>query len=162
LPEHGCDKLSALDTGRGSPPARIARGRPISPFDFSHLETIKEGGHSSTRQFEGAHAQQAGRRQASNDITDYSQDASLVSGPGGPTQCDAMTDGKGNKIMRNRMLAILALFAAGTAMIAGSAPAAAGDYPWCVTGGQLGAGGGDCNYQTLAQCQASASGRWNV
>ena len=63
--------------------------------------------------------------------------------------------------MRNAMLAILALFAAGTAMIAGS-PAAAYDYPWCVAGGQLGAGGGDCNYQTLAQCQASASGRWNV
>ena len=60
--------------------------------------------------------------------------------------------------MRNAMLAILALFAAGTAMIAGSAPAAAYDYPWCVAGGQFGAGGGDCNYQTLAQCQASASG----
>jgi len=62
--------------------------------------------------------------------------------------------------MRNAMLAILALFAAGTTMIAGSAPAAADDYPWCVVGGQLGPG--DCNYQTLAQCQASASGRWNV
>ena len=63
--------------------------------------------------------------------------------------------------MRNAMLAILALFAAGTAMIAGSAPAAAGDYPWCVAGGELGAAG-DCNYQTLGQCQASASGRWNL
>jgi len=72
------------------------------------------------------------------------------------------TDGKGNKIMRNTMLAILAALAGGTALIAGSAPATADDYPWCVTGGQLGAGGGDCNYQTLAQCQASASGRWNL
>ena len=72
--------------------------------------------------------------------------------------CNAMqrTDGKGNKIMRNTMLAILAALAGGTALIAGSAPAAADDYPWCVTGGQLGAGGGDCNYQTLARCQASA------
>ena len=61
--------------------------------------------------------------------------------------------------MRNAMLGILALFATGTAMIAGSAPAAADDYPWCVAGGELGAAG-DCNYQTLAQCQASASGRW--
>jgi hypothetical protein len=75
-------------------------------------------------------------------------------------QCDARTSGKGNKIMRNAMLAILGLFAAGTATIGGSAPAAAQDYPWCVTGGQLTSGGGDCNYQTLAQCQASAYGRW--
>ena len=62
--------------------------------------------------------------------------------------------------MRNTIPAILALFVAGTAMIAGSAPAAAHDYPWCVAGGGLGPG--DCNYQTLAQCQASASGRWNL
>ncbi len=64
--------------------------------------------------------------------------------------------------MRNAMLAILALLAGGTAVIAGSAPAAAEyDYPWCVMGGQLGYSG-DCSYQTLAQCQASASGRWNL
>ena len=64
--------------------------------------------------------------------------------------------------MRNAMLAILALLAGGTAVIAGSAPAAATyDYPWCVMGGELGASG-DCSYETLAQCQASASGRWNL
>ena len=64
--------------------------------------------------------------------------------------------------MRNAMLAILALLAGGTAVIAGSAPAAAEyDYPWCVKGGALGASG-DCSYSTLAQCQASASGRWNL
>lgn len=64
--------------------------------------------------------------------------------------------------MRNAMLALLALLAGGTAVIAGSAPAAAEhDYPWCVMGGELGAAG-DCNYQTLAQCQASAYGRWNL
>jgi len=63
--------------------------------------------------------------------------------------------------MRNAMLAILALLAGGTAVIAGSAPAAAYDYPWCVMGGELGASG-DCNYQTLEQCRASASGRWNL
>ncbi len=60
--------------------------------------------------------------------------------------------------MRNAMLAILVLLAGGTAVSAGSAPAAAYDYPWCVAGGELGASG-DCSYQTLAQCQASASGR---
>ena len=37
--------------------------------------------------------------------------------------------------MRNAMLAILALVAGGTAVIAGSAPAAAYDYPWCVRAG---------------------------
>ena len=64
--------------------------------------------------------------------------------------------------MRNAMLAILALLAGGMAVIAGSAPAAATyDYPWCVMGGELGYSG-DCSYQTLAQCQASASGRWNL
>src|SRR5437899_2681704 len=64
--------------------------------------------------------------------------------------------------MRNAMLAILALLAGGTAVIAGSAPAAAEyDYPWCVKGGELGYSG-DCSYSTLAQCQASASGRWNL
>jgi len=64
--------------------------------------------------------------------------------------------------MRNAMLAILALLAGGTAVIAGSATAAAEyDYPWCVMGGELGASG-DCSYSTLAQCQASASGRWNL
>ena len=61
------------------------------------------------------------------------------------------------------MLAILALLAAGTAAIAGSAFASpvSYDYPWCVMGGELGYSG-DCSYQTRAQCLASASGRWNL
>jgi hypothetical protein len=67
-------------------------------------------------------------------------------------------------IMRNAMLAILAilaLLATGTAATAGSVPAYAYEYPWCVMGGELGASG-DCSYSTLGQCQASASGRWNL
>jgi len=63
--------------------------------------------------------------------------------------------------MRNVMLAILALLASGAAATAGSVPAYAYDYPWCVMGGELGASG-DCSYSTLAQCQASAYGRWNL
>jgi hypothetical protein len=59
------------------------------------------------------------------------------------------------------MLAILALLAAGTAAIAGSASSVSHDYPWCVMGGELGYSG-DCSYQTRAQCLASASGRWNL
>jgi len=65
--------------------------------------------------------------------------------------------------MRNAMLAILALLAGGTAVIASSAPAAAEiDYPWCVKGGSSVGAYGDCSYSTLEQCQASASGRWNL
>ena len=63
--------------------------------------------------------------------------------------------------MRDAMLAILALLATGTAATAGSVPRYSYDYPWCVMGGELGAAG-DCSYWTLAQCQASASGRWNL
>jgi Protein of unknown function (DUF3551) len=63
--------------------------------------------------------------------------------------------------MRKLMLALLAVTAAGVGSIAGSAPAAAYDYPWCVYGGELGYSG-DCSYQTHEQCLASASGRWNL
>jgi hypothetical protein len=59
------------------------------------------------------------------------------------------------------MLAILALLAAGTAAIAGSASPVSYDYPWCVMGGELGYSG-DCSYETRTQCLASASGRWNL
>jgi hypothetical protein len=54
-------------------------------------------------------------------------------------------------IMR-KVVAILALLAAGTAAIAG-------DYPWCLKGGDLGYSG-DCSYWAQGQCLASASGRW--
>jgi hypothetical protein len=60
--------------------------------------------------------------------------------------------------MRNAMLAVLALTAAGAGTMAGSAPAVAYDYPWCIQGRGWGIPG-DCSYQTYAQCAASASGR---
>jgi hypothetical protein len=60
--------------------------------------------------------------------------------------------------MRNAMLAILALSAAGATTLAGSGPAAAYDYPYCIQGGGFGIPG-DCSYQSYAQCMASASGR---
>jgi hypothetical protein len=63
--------------------------------------------------------------------------------------------------MRKLMLALLAVTAAGVGSIAGSAPAAAYDYAWCVYGGELGYSG-DCSYQTREQCLASQSGRWNL
>jgi uncharacterized protein DUF3551 len=60
--------------------------------------------------------------------------------------------------MRNAALATLVLFVAGAATLAGTAPAAAYDYPWCVQGRGVGIPG-DCSYQTYGQCMASASGR---
>jgi hypothetical protein len=64
----------------------------------------------------------------------------------------------GVEIMRKMVLAAVALVGAGFASLAGTAPAAAYDYPWCVQGRGVGYPG-DCSYQTFAQCQASASGR---
>lgn len=61
--------------------------------------------------------------------------------------------------MRKTMFAILTVLAAGTATLAGTAPAAAHDYPWCVQGKDVGYPG-DCSYTTYQQCQASASGRY--
>ena len=60
--------------------------------------------------------------------------------------------------MRNTTMAVLGVLAAGAATFAGSAPAAAYDYPYCVQGKGVGVPG-DCSYRTYAQCMASASGR---
>ena len=60
--------------------------------------------------------------------------------------------------MRNAMLAILALSAATVATVAGSSPAAAYDYPYCLQGRGVGIPG-ECAYATYDQCMASASGR---
>ena len=60
--------------------------------------------------------------------------------------------------MRNAMVAILALSAATAATVAGTLPAAAYDYPYCVQGRGVGIPG-DCSYTSYAQCMASASGR---
>jgi len=60
--------------------------------------------------------------------------------------------------MRNTMLALLAVAAAGALSLVASGPASARDYPYCVRGGGYGYPG-DCSYTSYAQCQASASGR---
>jgi hypothetical protein len=51
----------------------------------------------------------------------------------------------------------LALVAAGVVSVA--MPAAARDFPYCIKGCDFGAGAGDCSFSSLAQCQATASGR---
>jgi hypothetical protein len=60
--------------------------------------------------------------------------------------------------IRLLMLATLALGSAAAATIAGAAPAAAFDYPYCLQGKQTGIPG-DCSYRSYRECQASASGR---
>jgi hypothetical protein len=52
----------------------------------------------------------------------------------------------------------LALMAAGAVSVAAPA-AAAGEFPYCIKGCDFGAGAGDCSFSSLAQCQATASGR---
>jgi hypothetical protein len=53
----------------------------------------------------------------------------------------------------------LALMAAGAVSAAIAMPAAAREFPYCIKGCDFGAGAGDCSFSTLAQCQATASGR---
>jgi Protein of unknown function (DUF3551) len=60
--------------------------------------------------------------------------------------------------MRNATMALIAVLAAGAATFAGTAPAAAYDYPYCLQGRGIGIPG-ECSYQTYGQCMASASGR---
>jgi len=52
----------------------------------------------------------------------------------------------------------LALMAAGAVSVATPA-AAAGEFPYCIKGCDFSAGAGDCSFSSLAQCQATASGR---
>jgi hypothetical protein len=56
--------------------------------------------------------------------------------------------------MRRTLLALSAIVAASFAT-----PAAAGDLAYCIKGCDFGAGAGDCSFSSLAQCQATASGR---
>jgi len=61
--------------------------------------------------------------------------------------------------MRKLILCRMAVTAVGAASMATSAPAAAGDYAYCLQGRDMGYPG-DCSYSTYAQCMASASGRY--
>ena len=51
----------------------------------------------------------------------------------------------------------LALVAAGAVSVA--MPVAAREFPYCIKGCDFGGGAGDCSFSSLAQCQATASGR---
>jgi hypothetical protein len=56
--------------------------------------------------------------------------------------------------MGKAMLLVLAVAGFGAVV-----PAAAGGLPYCIKGCDFGGGAGDCNFSSLAQCQATASGR---
>jgi hypothetical protein len=60
--------------------------------------------------------------------------------------------------MRKIMFAILTVLAAGTASLAGTEPAAARDYPYCLQG-RLAGYPGDCSFPSFATCMAAASGQ---
>lgn len=61
-------------------------------------------------------------------------------------------------MMRNAMVALLALSAATAVTVASPTPAAAYDYPYCAQGRGVGIPG-ECAYSNYAQCMAAASGR---
>ncbi|WP_108516197.1 DUF3551 domain-containing protein [Bradyrhizobium algeriense] len=58
--------------------------------------------------------------------------------------------------MRRAWLALMAAFAVSATV---AMPAVAREFPYCIKGCDFGAGAGDCSFSTLAQCQATASGR---
>jgi hypothetical protein len=45
-----------------------------------------------------------------------------------------------------------------TAIMIGTPPVAARDYPFCIKGCDFGSGRGDCSFTSYEQCQATASG----
>lgn len=58
--------------------------------------------------------------------------------------------------MRRALLALMVVFAVSAAV---AMPATAREFPYCIKGCDFGAGTGDCSFASLAQCQATASGR---
>jgi Protein of unknown function (DUF3551) len=58
--------------------------------------------------------------------------------------------------MRRALPALMVAFAVSAAV---AMPAAAREFPYCIKGCDFGAGAGDCSFSSLAQCQATASGR---
>jgi Protein of unknown function (DUF3551) len=57
--------------------------------------------------------------------------------------------------MQRALLALAAAFAVSAVI----AMPAAGGLPYCIKGCDFGGGAGDCSFSSLAQCQATASGR---
>jgi hypothetical protein len=58
--------------------------------------------------------------------------------------------------MRSALRTLMASFAVAAAA---ATPAAAGGMAYCIKGCDFGGGAGDCSFSSLAQCQATASGR---
>ena len=58
--------------------------------------------------------------------------------------------------------ALRTLMAGCVVAAAGAMPAAAGEMAYCIRGCDFGGGAGECGFASLAQCQASASGRNNA
>jgi len=58
--------------------------------------------------------------------------------------------------MQRAWLALMLAFAVSATV---AMPAAGGGFPYCIKGCDFGVGAGDCSFSSLAQCQATASGR---
>ena len=58
--------------------------------------------------------------------------------------------------MRSALRTLMAGCAVATAV---AMPALAGGMPYCIKGCDFGGAAGDCSFSSLAQCQATASGR---
>jgi hypothetical protein len=58
-----------------------------------------------------------------------------------------------------QMRGLSTLTAIGIIAASGAAPAAAGEFPFCIKGCDFGGGAGDCSFVSYQQCQATASGR---
>ena len=58
--------------------------------------------------------------------------------------------------MRRAWLALMVSIAVSAAV---ATPASARDFAYCIKGCDFGAGASDCSFVSLAQCQATASGR---
>jgi hypothetical protein len=54
---------------------------------------------------------------------------------------------------------LLALATSAVVFTGGMSAAAARDYPYCIQGEDYAGGAGECGFTTIAQCQATASGR---
>ena len=61
--------------------------------------------------------------------------------------------------MRKALMALTAAYAVLVAVPAMAGGLPAGAQPYCIKGCDYGGGIGDCSFSSLAQCQATASGR---
>jgi hypothetical protein len=110
----------------------------------------------------GANTSRLSRRKPVSTFPDHALDT-----PGNVTAAALFSSQGGGKAfgidaekmnMRHMMLGLFGLLSASAVTMAGTGPAAAFDYPFCIQGGEFGVPG-DCSYPSYEACLATASGR---